>query len=103
TRPLRWRAPTGRPDMPRPSHRASSLISVRKHPQASRTTPQHTVSPESRGPRNRAETMSGMPARRRHSIYRLRLALALLLVGAVIVATGVVIGRHGRPHAFAAG
>src|ERR1700730_4325024 len=47
--------------------------------------------------------MSGMPARRRHSIYRPRLALALLLVGAVIVATGVVIGRHFSPHASAPG
>src|SRR6202035_20105 len=47
--------------------------------------------------------MSGMPARRRHSIYHPRLALALLLVGAVIVATGVVIGRHFSPHASAPG
>jgi hypothetical protein len=47
--------------------------------------------------------MSGMPARRRHSIYRPRLALALLLVGAVIVATGVVIGRQFSPHASAPG
>jgi hypothetical protein len=47
--------------------------------------------------------MSGMPARRRHSIYRPRLALALLLVGAVIVATGVVIGRHLSHHASAPG
>ena len=44
-----------------------------------------------------------MPARRRHSIYHRRLALALLLVGAVIVATGVVIGRHFSPHASAPG
>jgi hypothetical protein len=47
--------------------------------------------------------MSGMPARRRHSIYHPRVALALLLVGAVIVATGVVIGRHFSPHASAPG
>jgi len=47
--------------------------------------------------------MSGMPARRRHSIYHPRLALALLLVGAVIVATGVVIGRNFSPHTSAPG
>jgi hypothetical protein len=47
--------------------------------------------------------MSGMPARRRHSIFQPRLALALLLVGAVIVATGVVIGRHYSPRASAPG
>src|ERR1700730_6309209 len=47
--------------------------------------------------------MSGMPARRRHSIYHPRLTLALLLVGAVIVATGVVIGRNFSPHASAPG
>jgi hypothetical protein len=44
-----------------------------------------------------------MPTRRRHSIYHPRLALALLLVGAVIVATGVVIGRNFSPHASAPG
>ena len=47
--------------------------------------------------------MSGMPARQRHPIFQPRLALALLLVGVVIVATGVVIGRHYSPRASAPG
>ncbi len=47
--------------------------------------------------------MSGMPARQRHSIHHPRLVLALLLVGVVIVATGVVIGRHVSPRASAPG
>jgi serine/threonine protein kinase len=47
-----------------------------------------------------------VPARQRPrhtSIGLSRLALVLLLIGAIIVATGVVIGRHFSPHASAPG
>lgn len=47
--------------------------------------------------------MAGMPARQRHPLIHPRLALAVLLVGVVIVAIGVVIGRHVNTRASAPG